>query len=139
MVKKKPGDGDYDVGFGKPPKSGQFRPGQSGNKTGRPKGAKNFKTELKEVLESKIPITQNGKKTHITKQRAMFETTIAKALKGDVKAAGTMFGMAGKYLLEEMEENELLQPSEDDQEIIERYIARRLELLLAEERKKKDG
>ena len=27
---------DYDVGYGKPPKSGQFKPGQSGNPKGRP-------------------------------------------------------------------------------------------------------
>jgi Family of unknown function (DUF5681) len=31
---------DYDVGYGKPPKTTQFQPGQSGNRRGRPKGAK---------------------------------------------------------------------------------------------------
>lgn len=32
---------NYKVGYGKPPKSGQFKPGQSGNSKGRPKKLKN--------------------------------------------------------------------------------------------------
>jgi len=31
----------YDVGYGKPPKGGQFQKGQSGNPRGRPKGSRN--------------------------------------------------------------------------------------------------
>ena len=37
----------YDVGYGKPPKSGQFRPGQSGNPGGRPKGRKKTATSTR--------------------------------------------------------------------------------------------
>ena len=33
MAKKK----DYEVGYGRPPKKSQFRKGQSGNPSGRPK------------------------------------------------------------------------------------------------------
>ncbi|MDQ2088981.1 DUF5681 domain-containing protein [Marimonas arenosa] len=38
----------YDVGYAKPPKSSQFKPGQSGNPRGRPKGAKNKRPGLHE-------------------------------------------------------------------------------------------
>ena len=31
---------DSDVGYGRPPKASQFKPGQSGNPNGRPRGAK---------------------------------------------------------------------------------------------------
>lgn len=34
-------DGDYEVGYGKPPQHSRFRKGQSGNPRGRPKGARN--------------------------------------------------------------------------------------------------
>lgn len=37
---------NYDVGYGKPPKSGQFKLGQSGNPKGRPKKSKNKVPEL---------------------------------------------------------------------------------------------
>ncbi|MEJ6391235.1 DUF5681 domain-containing protein [Gymnodinialimonas ulvae] len=39
---------DYDVGYGKPPKDTRFKPGQSGNPRGRPKGAKNKRPGLHE-------------------------------------------------------------------------------------------
>ena len=44
--KKKPGKEltakpGYEVGYGKPPKDTRFKPGQSGNPSGRPKGATN--------------------------------------------------------------------------------------------------
>ena len=36
---------DYEVGRGKPPLHTRFKPGQSGNPKGRPKGVRNFKTD----------------------------------------------------------------------------------------------
>ncbi|MGY3477315.1 DUF5681 domain-containing protein [Bradyrhizobium ottawaense] len=46
------GDG---VGYGRPPREHQFKPGQSGNKNGRPKGSKNEATIINEILDRKIP------------------------------------------------------------------------------------
>jgi hypothetical protein len=36
---KRPSAGDYQVGYGKPPRHARFRPGVSGNPRGRPRGA----------------------------------------------------------------------------------------------------
>lgn len=40
----------YQVGYGKPPKDSQFKPGQSGNPAGRPKRKPSIKEELEAVL-----------------------------------------------------------------------------------------
>ena len=49
----------YAVGYRRPPKQHQFRSGQSGNRKGRPKGAKNTATLLREILDRRIEV-QNG-------------------------------------------------------------------------------
>ena len=44
-------DGDYEVGYGKPPRHTRFVKGRSGNPRGKPPGAKNFTTLLNEALD----------------------------------------------------------------------------------------
>lgn len=76
----------YSVGYGKPPKHSRFKPGQSGNPKGRPKGARGFKAELDEELKQLITVTEAGRTRKLSKQRAMIKALFAKALKGDSKS-----------------------------------------------------
>jgi Family of unknown function (DUF5681) len=87
---------DYAVGYGKPPASTQFSKGQSGNRTGRPKGTNNLKTDLLEELREKVTLKEGERTKKITKQRAMVKTIFAKALKGDPRAATTLIGLLGR-------------------------------------------
>ena len=36
-MSRKPGKGDYQIGYGRPPAASRFKPGQSGNACGRPR------------------------------------------------------------------------------------------------------
>jgi len=62
-MKKKGSRGphNYVVGKGRPPLLTRWKPGQSGNPEGRPKGAKNMMTYFHEALSRKIDIKEGGK------------------------------------------------------------------------------
>jgi len=63
-LKPRPGDGD--VGYACPPRTHRFKPGQSGNPKGRPKGAKNESTILREIFERKIESRTGNRSRKIT-------------------------------------------------------------------------
>src|SRR5215472_11830443 len=79
-------DSKYPVGYKKPPRQTQFKPGQSGNAKGRPKGSKNCKTVFEKELRTPIPVTENGKRKKISKLEAIIKHTVNKAAGGDPKA-----------------------------------------------------
>jgi hypothetical protein len=79
-----------DIGYRRPPVSGQFKKGNSGNPKGRPKGSKNFITLLDKELAQKIVVNENGKKRSITRLQAMVKRMVAGALQGDQKALLTL-------------------------------------------------
>lgn len=78
--------GSYEVGFGKPPRSRQFKPGQSGNPAGRPPAAKNFATAIEQELKSRVIITENGRRKRISKREVIAKHLVNKAASGDLKA-----------------------------------------------------
>ncbi|SHK51957.1 hypothetical protein SAMN05444000_1352 [Shimia gijangensis] len=77
---------DYKVGYGKPPKSGQFKKGQSGNAKGRPKGAKGILASLKRELEAKITVREGTREVCMSKAEALAKQLAAKGLKGEMPA-----------------------------------------------------
>ena len=81
------GDKDpYEVGFGKPPRSRQFKPGQSGNPDGRPRGSKNFATAIEQELVTRITVTENGRRRRVSKREVIAKHLVNKAASGDLKA-----------------------------------------------------
>ncbi len=113
---------DYEVGYGKPPKDTQFKPGRSGNPRGRPKGARNFTTELREELNERIPIREGGKVRRISKRRAVLKAQVAKALNGDPRSAQLVMNLMATYLAEEEHSDDDASLTPDDAVILADFL-----------------
>src|SRR5258705_13111656 len=79
-------EGDYEVGYGKPPRDTRFKKGQSGNPRGRPPGAKNLKTLLSEALNEMVVVTENGGRRKVTKRRAIITQLVNRSATADFRA-----------------------------------------------------
>ena len=120
-----PDKDSYDVGYGKPPKSGQFQKGKSGNPRGRPKGARGLKTDLKTELNERVTITENGRPRKLTKQQLMVKQLTAKAVKGDMRAISKLAELAISLLGPDDEvAADTSRLSEDDDAILQQFIER---------------
>jgi hypothetical protein len=89
-----PEDPTDEVGYKRPPRHTRFKPGQSGNLKGRPKGTKNFATVMDKELSTKIEVTENGRRRRISKREAIVKQTVNKAASGDPKATVVLLNEA---------------------------------------------
>lgn len=117
--------GNYEVGYGKPPKKSQFKPGESGNKKGRPKGAKNTSVLLKEIADSKVSIVENGQTKKVAKRAAVLMQLINKSIKGDTKAINILLPRLFETDAKEEERAAVIeQLSKGDEDIANDFMAR---------------
>jgi Family of unknown function (DUF5681) len=113
-------------GHGKPPKATQFKPGQSGNPRGRPKGVRNLRSDLANVLEKRVRIREDGQQHRVSGQRAMLLKLFEKALSGDIRAANQLFGMLMKLDADDPPEKEPENVTERDEAIIAEFLRRNI-------------
>ncbi|MFK4538452.1 DUF5681 domain-containing protein [Bradyrhizobium ottawaense] len=111
---------DERVGYGRPPREHQFKPGHSGNKNGRPKGSKNEATIINELLNRKIDIRENGRARKISVHEGILLKFAEDALKGNPRSAA--FLLNRKLLVESSEQpaNDVLDM--DDRKVLESYV-----------------
>lgn len=114
---------DYEVGYGRPPKHTQFRPGESGNRRGRPKGARALKIDLREALSGRHTIQINGKPLRGNRQELMMLTLATRAASGDLKAQALLIPLIMQVLGSDAGENERQRLSTQDQALLDRLLA----------------
>jgi hypothetical protein len=84
----------YDVGYGRPPERTRFKPGQSGNPKGRPKGRQHTNNELRAIFESRIPIQDGANRRNVTRLAAVLLKQWERAIRGDQRAAQGVLAVA---------------------------------------------
>ena len=88
---------DYEVGHRKPPKEHQFRPGEVRNPRGRPTQPKTFDVFLAKVLAEKVPITNRGQRTTITKREAIAHRLMQNFANGDAMARRLVLALVAEF------------------------------------------
>jgi hypothetical protein len=96
MKKIGPPDQDYKVGPGRPPKHTRFKPGQSGNPKGRPKGRVSMQTAADRELMKLVNVPENGRTRRLTKQAMVVRTLVHQSIKGDHKATDLLIRNFGQ-------------------------------------------
>jgi len=80
-------DQPYQIGYGKPPRATQFKPGSSGNRSGRPKGSKNLVTIVLRECRQKVLINGPRGSRPVTKLEAAVMQLVNKSAQGDLRAS----------------------------------------------------
>ena len=121
------GSSNRGVGYGRPPIVSQFKPGASGNPSGRPKKSRNLKTIIRNALTANVLVREGEKKRSVSKLEGIVLRQLESALKGNDKAALATLKMAAQVGLLDVGEGELETPSlsAGEQQIIDELLARK--------------
>ena len=117
-------DAPYEIGYCKPPKHVWFKPGQSGYPSGRPRGRRNLRTAVRDVLKEKVTIREGDRTRNVSKMDAIIQMTINKALKGDAKALASFIQLARSVGLMDEEQEPPKSVSAEDEAILAGYLER---------------
>jgi hypothetical protein len=106
-------DMDEDVGYKRPPRHSQFRPGTSGNPGGRPKRRPSFREILLDELAS--PARTDG----ITKLHAVARSIVEAAIDGNGRAQTLLVGLLARFD-DTDDKSDCVTP--EDRELLESYF-----------------
>lgn len=82
------------VGYKSPPVHARFKPGVSGNPSGRAKGSKNLKTLFQQILKEEVSLREGDGVKKISKAEAVLRSVVVGALKGDTRSLAMLLRLA---------------------------------------------
>lgn len=121
------------VGYKRPPKHSQFRPGQSGNPSGRPKRKPSLTDDLAAELAEMISIVDGGRQLQVSKQRAIVKALVNAAMTGDLRAAAAVINLSATVVDNDAADAQEGADRSHDDELLEKYVEREVSRRSSEE------
>jgi hypothetical protein len=121
MNERKPLTG---VGYAIPPKTGQFKKGQSGNPKGRRKGSVALSTLIRKSAKERVIVQENGTRKSMTKDEAALKQLFNKAASGDQRAIKLMADLMNLHTAGAEPVAPKFTLTEADREVLAQMIAR---------------
>lgn len=126
------------VGYGSPPVSTRFKPGQSGNPPGRPKGSPTAQDLMAREARKLVKLKTSKGIVEVPKLEAVVRSLYGKAMEGDLAAARLILQVLSNLSgvqPETGESSKVLDPAAIDDEALKRMLAR-LDGVFAEDKLK---
>jgi hypothetical protein len=115
---------DHIARYQRPPRRGQFKPGESGNRQGRPKGSKNIRTYVNKHLSKKVPIIEGGKPRKAPWAEAIAIQLINQAAKGEPKGLAAVISLTREFDAAVGDRRPNVLPRAADRAVLEDIVAR---------------
>jgi hypothetical protein len=113
------------VGYKHPPVATQFKPGVSGNPSGRPKTVRSLRAELLDELRQLVRFRDGDSEVEISKARAIAKSLVHAAAGGNLRATTALLAFFTKSL-GDTDEPQSQEVTPEDAEIINAYESREL-------------
>ena len=90
---------DYEVGYGRPPTHSRFKPGESGNKAGRPKVLKkrDIARDIQAIFTREVIVRDGGRTRRVPSFVALVQKSLVDAINGDKKATQFSYKVAEAF------------------------------------------
>jgi hypothetical protein len=85
-------DKDHEVGFRQPPLHSRFKPGQSGNPSGKRKPRATLSQLLDKILAERVPVKEGGKAKRMAKEEVFLRQMVTRAIGGDRQFGRLLLG-----------------------------------------------
>jgi hypothetical protein len=112
----------YQVGYCRPPEQSRFKPGQSGNPRGRPKGPRSIDQVLRQALKRRVNDPRGGRRK-ITMLDLIVQSLVLGAAKREAPMLRLLIGLLDRHRDSEAGTTTDRELEANDREILEEFLA----------------
>jgi hypothetical protein len=115
-------EGDYTVGYCRPPVATRFKRLVSGNPSGRPKAPKSAGKSLRDAMARYMTVVENGKKRKVRAQELIMQSLVNDAARGKPHAVKLLFSLSDRYAQNDEQDIDPANFAADDLAVIDNYL-----------------